>query len=65
MFTDDARIFQVYPSDKSGMEMYNKDEFIDKLTMPLNSLKNIEVIETIYKDGKISALRFIQKEDTK
>jgi|SRR6185312_11377937 len=65
MFTDDARIFQVYPSDKRGMEMYNKDEFIDKLTMPLNSLKNIEVIESIYKNGRISALRFIQKEDTK
>jgi len=65
MFTDDARIFQVYPSDKRGMEMYNKEEFIGKLTMPITSLKNIEVIETLYNNGKISALRFIQKEDNK
>lgn len=65
MFTDDARIFQVYPGDKRGMEMLNKDEFIDKLTMPIASLKNIEVIETIYNNGKIAALRFIQKEDNK
>jgi hypothetical protein len=63
MFTDDARIFQVYPGNDRGMEMYNKDEFIDKLTTPIASLKNIEVIQTIYKDGKISALRFIQKEN--
>ncbi|HSY76099.1 MAG TPA: hypothetical protein VK890_04540, partial [Bacteroidia bacterium] len=65
MFTDDARIFQVYPGDRRGMEMLNKDEFIDKLTMPIASLKNVEVIETVYQGGKISALRFIQKEDTK
>jgi hypothetical protein len=62
MFTDDVRIFQVYPGDQRGMEMYNKDEFIDKLTMPLASLNNIEVIQTVYNNGKISALRFIQKE---
>lgn len=65
MFTDDARIFQVYPDpgDRRGMEMYNKEEFIGKLTMPITSLKNIEVIETVYDKGKITALRFIQKDN--
>lgn len=62
MFTDDARIFQVEPGDERGMEIYNKKEFIDKLTMPIASLNNIEVVQTVYKNGRIAALRFIQKE---
>jgi hypothetical protein len=44
-----------------GMEMYNKEEFIDKLTMPLNSLKNIEIIETIFDGNRIKELRFKQE----
>jgi len=43
------------------MEMYNKTEFIDKLSTPLKSLGDIEIIETIYKDDEIISLRFIQK----
>ena len=65
MLTDDAEIYQVYPGDERGMEMYNKEEFISKLTMPILSLKNIEVISTIYRDKKISALRFIQRTEEK
>ncbi len=65
MFTDDAMIFQVDPINKRAMEIFNKDEFIGKLTVPLSSLKNIEVTETWYKGKQISGLRFIQKEDTK
>jgi hypothetical protein len=61
MFTDDARIFQLYPGHEIGMEMYNKEEFINKLTMPLKSLKNIAVLETEYRNGRIYSLRFIQK----
>jgi hypothetical protein len=61
MFTDDARIFQIYPGNELGMEMYNREEFINKLTMPLKSLKNIDVLETQYRDGKIYALRFTQQ----
>jgi hypothetical protein len=61
MIADNAKIFQVY-DDNRGMELYNKDEFVDKLTMPLKSLKNIEVIETRYTNNRISELRFRQKE---
>src|ERR1051325_3104646 len=53
MFTDDAQIFQVYPGDERGMEMYNKEEFINKLTMPISSLKDIEVIQAIYSGKRI------------
>lgn len=62
MFNDDAQVFQVDPVNQNGMEMYNKEEFINKLTMPLSSLKNIEVIETVYSNKKISTMRFIQKD---
>ncbi|MCK5774583.1 MAG: hypothetical protein KAH25_00315 [Bacteroidales bacterium] len=56
---DDAIIYQVL-SDKNkfGMALYNKMEFIDKLTMPSGSLKNIEILETQFKKDKIALLRF-------
>ncbi|MCD4731602.1 MAG: hypothetical protein K8R74_13440, partial [Bacteroidales bacterium] len=39
---DGAMIYQVLNDiNAPGMEMYNKDEFIDKLTMPTSSLKYI------------------------
>lgn len=56
----EAQIFQV---DESGLgiELYSKDDFIDKLSLPINSLKNLEIIETKYRQGKIILLRFLQK----
>lgn len=60
IISDEARIFQVY--EGMGVEMYNKEEFINKLTSPLKSLKQIEVIQTQYdEDQRIKALRFIQR----
>ena len=61
IFADDARVFQVLSGTQRGMEMYNKQEFIDKLTMPVHSLKNIEILETVYRNDQIVNLRFIQK----
>jgi hypothetical protein len=63
MFSDEAEIFQVYPGDLRGMEMYNKEDFINRMTMPIQSLKNIEVLETKYRGGKITMLRFTIKEN--
>jgi hypothetical protein len=60
MFTDDARIYQVSEDENTGMELYNKSEFINKLTMPLKSLQNVEVLETVYTGNRISLLRFRQ-----
>jgi hypothetical protein len=46
---------------EKGIGIYNKEEFIDKLTMPLSSLDRIEVIETRYdEEGKIRSIRFEQ-----
>ncbi len=60
MIADSAYICQVFNEGFVGVELYNKEEFIDKLTMPVNSLKNIEIMETIYTGKKISLLRFRQ-----
>jgi hypothetical protein len=62
MFTENAQIYQVY-DDNNGMELFNKHEFINKLTMPIKSLENIEIIETIYTGNRISALRFRQTQN--
>ncbi len=56
---DDAIIYQVLNDVlTSGMEIYNKQEFINKLTMPTGSLKHIEILDTKFKNDKISILRF-------
>jgi hypothetical protein len=41
-----------------GTELYNKQEFIDKLTMPTGSLKHIEILDTKFRKNKIMILRF-------
>lgn len=56
---DGAMIYQVMNDLKSpGMELYNKEEFIDKLTIPTGSLKHLDILDTKFKDNKIMVLRF-------
>ncbi len=63
MIADDAIIFQVEKGNTmSGLDMLNKEEFIDRLTLPINSLKNIKIIHSIYQGEKIYRLRFILEE---
>jgi hypothetical protein len=57
LISEDAQIFQVY-SNSSGIEMYSKEEFINKLTIPTSSLKNIRILDKRYADGKIVKLKF-------
>lgn len=57
-----AKIFQSHPQ-YSGIEMLNREEFIDRLTLPVNSLKNLEIQDVVYKDEKIYRLRFLQNEE--
>jgi hypothetical protein len=65
MLADDVQIVQLIQIDGQdmGIEMYNKQEFINKMTLPVNSLKNIEIIKTEYRGQQIARLRFIQHED--
>ncbi|NVO19503.1 MAG: hypothetical protein HXX13_07370 [Bacteroidetes bacterium] len=59
LFSDDAIIYQV-PDDKVlvAMELFNKKEFIDKLSMPAAIPGQIEILGSKYKDGRIAILRF-------
>jgi len=62
IIADSAMIFQVFGKESVGVELYNKPEFINKLTLPASGLKNIEIYDTRYQDGKITLIRFRQKE---
>ncbi|WP_438425307.1 hypothetical protein [Aquimarina macrocephali] len=57
IIANDATIFQVLPQ-RLGIEIYAKDEFINKLTTPTQSLKNIEIIESRRLNGQIVKLKF-------
>lgn len=59
MFDDGALIYQVMDDKKAtGMDLYTKWEFIDKMTMPSQSLKNIEILNTKFSGERIVLLRF-------
>ena len=62
MISKNAQIIQINEGSEIAMEIYNKKEFIDKLTMPTSGLKNIKIIETKFQDSQIIKMRFIQKE---
>lgn len=61
IIADDAMIQEVM-FDDIGVEFLNKEEFINKVTVPGTMIKNMEVIEVKYRDGKIASLKFMQKE---
>jgi hypothetical protein len=61
MISDSAMIYQVFDRGIVGLELYNKWEFINKLTLPSKSLKDIEILDTKYKGNRISLIRFRQK----
>ncbi|OFY60467.1 MAG: hypothetical protein A2Y71_11965 [Bacteroidetes bacterium RBG_13_42_15] len=64
IFSEDAIIYQ-FPEKNAGeaMALFNKWEFIDKITMPSSGLRQIEILDCRYLDGKISVLRFRIKPD--
>lgn len=53
----DATILQVLPYGL-GVEIYSKQKFINTLTTPTQSLKNIEIINSQKVDGQIVKLKF-------
>lgn len=60
IFDDGARIVEVI-GDNIGIEYYSKEEFVNKLTLPLSSLKSLQVLSTERKNGKIIKMRVKQK----
>jgi hypothetical protein len=60
---DKATIYQVYGRKSVlGIDLLNKNEFVDKVTMPSSSLKNIEILDTKFRNEKIIEIRFRVKE---
>jgi len=57
LIADNAVILQILPYNL-GMEVYYKDDFINKLTTPIPSLQHLEIIETEKKNGQIVKLKF-------
>jgi len=59
IFSDDAIVYQ-FPQNRkgSGIALYNKWEFIDKITIPSSGLRQIEILDCRYLNGKIVILRF-------
>ena len=60
MLSAEAQIIQVHNKTGGGMALYNKEEFINKMTMPIKSLKNINILETKYEGKQIVEIRFVQ-----
>lgn len=60
IFHNEAEIIEVYKGTY-GIEKYTKQEFINKITMPLTSLKTLEVIDTQRQNGKIIKMRVAQQ----
>lgn len=63
MLDDEIMVFQVEKNNQMiGMDILNKEEFIDRMTLPINSLKNIKIVQSLYRGDKIYRLRFIVEE---
>jgi hypothetical protein len=61
MIAENARIFEVLQAGERGVELYDKWEFIDMLTVPSSSLKHIQILDTEYLNNRITGLRFTTK----
>lgn len=62
MFASNAMILQLAPDGKTGMELYNKEEFINQLTMPLKTMKNIKIVDQKRNaEHQITSLKFMLK----
>ena len=57
MFNDDVEIYQLY-KQSNRIEIYTKEEFIQKLTIPTRSLRGMKILEKVVVNGKITKLKF-------
>ena len=57
MFAENARIYEL-TANGSPLALYNREEFVDKLTLPQAERKHLEVLDLSYTGDKIGILRF-------
>lgn len=60
LFNEKAIIYRVFKNN-IGVELYSKNDFINQLTIPTSALKNIEILDKVYKNEKIVKLKFMVK----
>jgi len=58
IFSDTAEIYQLF-ENSNVVELYTKQEFIQKLTIPTRSLKGMRILEKIESNGRIVKLKFV------
>lgn len=58
MISDEALIYQVYDNEYFGVEVLNKKQYINLVSLPTTSLKNFTLIEAERKNGKIVKIKF-------
>lgn len=58
MIANDALIYQVYDNEYFGVEVLNKKQYINLVSLPTSSLKNFTLIEADRKNGKIVKIKF-------
>lgn len=58
IFSDTAEIYQFF-DNSNVVEIYTKQEFIQKLTIPTRSLKGMRILDKTELDGKIVKLKFM------
>lgn len=63
LINDDALIYQVYDNTTYGVETLDKNTYINLVTTPTTSLKNLEVIDTKMNNNKITLIKFRIKSD--
>ncbi|MHA3044637.1 hypothetical protein JSO61_004760 [Riemerella anatipestifer] len=65
LISNDALIYQVFDNETYGVEILEKDRYITLMTTPTTSLKNLEIIGTQMKNGKIVMIKFRITNDEK
>lgn len=58
IFNDNAEIYQFF-ENSNVVEIYSKEEFIQKLTIPTRSLKGMKILEKTEVEGQIVKLKFM------
>ncbi len=60
LIDDDVEIYRFYGS-RLGVEIYSKSNFIQLISTPTKTLKNIKILDKVIHKGKIVKLKFIVK----
>ena len=61
ILSDDLKVIQISEQTGGGIALYNKQEFINKMTLPIGSLQNIEILSTVYEKEQMVEIRFLSK----